>query len=224
MRHLAHCGETHLWIDLFLEDTAKITTAKFDINNGEKFVMKKNRMLLIVDPQVDFINGTLPVPGAEEAMNQLAQYVAQHDGDYAVKVVTSDWHPYGHCSFVPNGGQWPAHCVQHTVGAAIWPALVEPLYATQGDVHILRKGTSPTHEEYSVFGNADLRTEFSNLMEHYAIDQIDICGIAGDICVLYTLKDAVALYGSERFEVLTQYAPSLDGGEALQQFINNQLK
>ncbi len=181
-------------------------------------------MLLIVDPQVDFINGTLPVPGAEEAMNQLAEYITAHDGDYAVKVVTSDWHPYGHCSYAANGGQWPMHCVEHTVGAAIWPALIDPLYRTKGEVRIFRKGTCTSCEEYSVFCSADLSKEFASLMEQYAIDHIDICGIAGDICVLSTLKDAVALYGGERFTVLTQFAPSLDGGEALQQFINNELK
>lgn len=34
-----------------------------------------NKILLIIDPQIDFINGTLPVPGAEGAMNSLADYV-----------------------------------------------------------------------------------------------------------------------------------------------------
>ena len=35
--------------------------------------MKK--LLLIVDPQIDFITGTLPVGGAAEAMDALAKYV-----------------------------------------------------------------------------------------------------------------------------------------------------
>ena len=33
------------------------------------------KMLLIVDPQIDFINGSLPVPLAAEAMNELASYL-----------------------------------------------------------------------------------------------------------------------------------------------------
>ena len=84
--------------------------------------MKK--MLLIVDPQVDFITGTLPVPGAAKAMDALAEYVRAHGEDYSVKVVTSDWHPYHHSSFVPEGGQWPRHCVQHSAGAALWQLMV----------------------------------------------------------------------------------------------------
>ena len=34
-----------------------------------------NKLLLIVDPQIDFITGTLPVENAVEAMNALATYV-----------------------------------------------------------------------------------------------------------------------------------------------------
>ena len=79
-----------------------------------------NKMLIIVDPQVDFINGSLPVNGAAEAMDSLAEYVKQHGDEYMIKIVTSDWHPYRHCSFDREGGQWPPHCIQHSVGAAIW--------------------------------------------------------------------------------------------------------
>lgn len=51
------------------------------------------RMLLIVDPQIDFICGSLPVEGAEKAMNSLSEYIRQSDGDYTIKVVTADRHP-----------------------------------------------------------------------------------------------------------------------------------
>ena len=80
--------------------------------------MKK--LLLIVDPQIDFITGTLPVAGAAEAMDALAKYVKEKGNEYNVKIVTADWHPYHHSSFADEGGMWPRHCVQHSVGAAIW--------------------------------------------------------------------------------------------------------
>lgn len=56
-------------------------------------------MLLIVDPKVDFINGSLPVRGGAEAMDALASYAKEHGNEYMVKIVTSDWHPYHHSSF-----------------------------------------------------------------------------------------------------------------------------
>ena len=64
--------------------------------------MKK--LLLIVDPQIDFITGTLPVAGAAEAMDALAKYVKEKGNEYNVKIVTADWHPYHHSSFADEGG------------------------------------------------------------------------------------------------------------------------
>ena len=98
------------------------------------------KMLLIVDPQIDFINGSLPVPLAAEAMNELASYLKVVSGMYDVKVVSTDFHPWNHCSFKENGGEWPAHCIGHTTGAAIWPTLVEPVTKTGGPVKFIRKG------------------------------------------------------------------------------------
>ena len=113
--------------------------------------MKK--MLLIVDPQVDFITGTLPVPGAAEAMDALAEYVRAHGEDYSVKVITSDWHPYHHSSFVPEGGQWPRHCVQHSAGAALWQSLLVALNETIDGFQMLYKGDTINREEYSILQN-----------------------------------------------------------------------
>lgn len=61
--------------------------------------LPSRRLLMIVDPQVDFITGTLPVPGAEAAMNDLAEYITQTNGDYTLKIVTADRHPFNHFSF-----------------------------------------------------------------------------------------------------------------------------
>lgn len=176
------------------------------------------RMLLIVDPQVDFINGTLPVPDAEEAMNRLAEYIAESDGKYLHKVVTADRHPYGHCSFKENGGVWPMHCVHDTVGAAVWQPLFKPLYTTAGDVTFLYKGEHTETEEYSIFKNPKAAAEIAALIRNKGIEAIDVCGLAGDICVFDTITDGIALFGKEMFNVLPKFSPSLDGGTKLSEF------
>ena len=51
------------------------------------------------------------------------------------------------------------------------------------------------------------------------VNQIDICGIAGDYCVLDTLKDGIKLYGKDKFNVLLPYCASIDGGTALNQYL-----
>ncbi len=173
------------------------------------------RMLLIVDPQIDFIEGTLPVPGAAEAMDALARYIEANDGRYACKVVTADRHPWDHFSFKEQGGPWPMHCVHDTQGAAIWPALMRPLYTTAGDVIMLYKGERPDKEEYSIFSNPEAAERIRAIVEKEGIERIDLCGLAGDVCVHDTLRDGRALLGADMFEVLLPYSPSLDGGKRL---------
>lgn len=151
-------------------------------------------------------------------MEALGKYIKEHDGEYLVKVVTTDWHPYHHCSFKEQGGPWPLHCVQNTVGAAITPHLIAPLNETKGDLCVLRKGDNQDTEEYSIFKNAYSKILLTPMIQE--MDQIDVCGIAGDICVLNTLKDGIELFGKEKFNVLTDFCPSLDGGKALAEFVN----
>lgn len=173
---------------------------------------KIKKILLIVDPQLDFITGTLPVPGAESAMNHLAEYIADNDGLYAHKIVTADRHPYDHCSFTANGGQWPRHCVHDTAGAAIWQPVFDAIYQTKGDVSILYKGENSDIEEYSIFKAPGAADEIDRLIKAHDIGQIDICGLAGDVCVADTLKDGISLYGKEMFNVLTEFSPTIGCG------------
>ena len=184
-------------------------------------------MLIVVDPQIDFISGSLPVPGAAEAMNQLADYVKANGDDYALMVVTNDWHPYDHCSFAPNGGPWPVHCVQNSEGAATYWPLLEALYQSETETLFLQKGDLRHREEYSIVQNTGAREFFENTLDNSLLadadcqyQYVDVCGIAGDVCVLNTLRDLLPIVGADRLRVLTRFAPSLDGGKALQAFID----
>lgn len=180
---------------------------------------KKKKMLLVVDPQIDFITGSLPVPGAAEAMDKLAAYIDEHGNDYVVKMVTSDWHSYRHCSFDRNGGPWPPHCIQHSVGAALWPALLEALNRSKGGFTMLYKGEEVDRDEYSVMDNRRQRGVVMSVASALGIDRIDVCGLAGDVCVLNTARGLAEALGREKVNVMTQFAPSLDGGKALAEFV-----
>ena len=180
-----------------------------------------NKLLLIVDPQVDFITGSLPVGGAAEAMDSLADYVKEHGDEYVVKIVTSDWHPYHHSSFADEGGQWPRHCVQHSAGASIWESLLVALNESRGGFTLLYRGDSVEKEEYSIMQNERSAANLYKLIKLLKIDQIDVCGLAGDICVLNTAKDLKEIIGNANLNILEDYAPSLDGGKALRSFVES---
>ena len=180
------------------------------------------RMLLIVDPQVDFINGSLPVAGAEPAMEQLADYILLSDGRYSLKIITADRHPFNHCSFADCDGQWPRHCVHDTIGAAIWPSVFEAVYSTGGNAVVMHKGESADSDQYSVFQSPEAVEKIRSLIDRHSVSAVDICGLAGDICVLNTLRDALRLLPGISLRVLRRFSPSLDGGATLDSFIAQQ--
>ena len=179
--------------------------------------MKK--LLLIVDAQYDFINGSLPVPGAEEAMNELSRWMDEQErGTYDNVVLTADFHTWEHVSF----GQWPVHCVAHTQGAAIWQAVLEAAYKLCPQTKVLTKGTLKGREEYSILKNAVSRRRLLPLLDE--AEKIDVCGIAGDVCVLDTLKDLVASGYKKKLNVLLPFCPSLDGGKVLKDYVLRRMK
>ena len=174
---------------------------------------------MVIDPQIDFITGTLPVPGAAEGMDALAEYIRTNATDYKNIIITADHHPFNHCSFKEYGGPWPRHCVHDSVGAAVWQPIMDSLYDSPTESVFLYKGLNPSTEEYSIFKNARSAAEIDRIVREKSIDRIVLCGLAGDICVSDTLTDGIALYSKEMFGVLPQFSPSLDGGKRLNELI-----
>lgn len=180
-----------------------------------------NKAILIVDPQVDFINGSLRVKDGEKKMNELSQFLYEHDKDYSLKLITTDWHPYNHLSFKSNGGLWAMHCVQNSEGAAIYFPIIEAINKTTGFNVVLRKGNNPLKEEYSIFDNELSSKRILDLLSQYMLDELSICGLAGDICVTETIKSAIDKVGKDKIKVLTKFSPSLDGGKTLKELVKD---
>lgn len=172
-------------------------------------------ILIIVDPQIDFTTkeGSLYVSGAELAMQNLAEFINKYEFDSII--VTCDWHPVNHCSFKENGGEWPAHCIQFTKGAAIDPILCNSLLHKNFEIY--EKGISQWKDEYSFL---DYSFNENLIKDSISTDsRIYIAGVAGDYCVLYTIFDLIEL-GYTNLVVLQNCISSIDGGTALNEVIN----
>lgn len=186
------------------------------------------KILLIVNPQNDFITGTLAVEGAKEKMTKLAEYIKDKGFNYDCICITLDSHPENHVSFKENGGIWPKHCVIETDGWNIPEYLDDAMqYVGLGkEIYFgyYHKGTESDREEYSIFDNADdgftLYTQIRGLMCQKDV-YIDVCGIAGDYCVLETIKSLRKFMGDKYINVLTEYTTSIDGGEKLMNYLDN---
>ncbi|MGE5851009.1 MAG: nicotinamidase [Candidatus Methylomirabilota bacterium] len=135
--------------------------------------------LIVVDVQNDFCpGGALPVPQGDQvvpAINRVLNLTAW------LTVATRDWHPQDHCSFKPQGGIWPVHCVAGTRGAAFHPGL-DAMKIRQ----IISKATTKGAEAYSGFQG----TELTALLRGQGIQRVFVCGLATDYCVKATALDA----------------------------------
>ncbi|WP_329905361.1 isochorismatase family protein [Porphyromonas pogonae] len=160
-------------------------------------------VLLIVDPQIDFISGSLAVEGAAQAMDKLAVWMKANHHLYQSIVITMDQHPADHCSFEREGGIWPPHCVRYSVGAAIYPVItsvVSDLMAQGYPVEYVEKATRREVEEYSAFAN-HVPASFT------LAEKIYVAGIAGDYCVKQSVED-LALHGlGKKLELLEDFIP-----------------
>jgi nicotinamidase/pyrazinamidase len=150
------------------------------------------RVLLVVDMQGDFIDGSLPVPDARD----LGQQIALVSNDYDLVVATRDWHPGNHMSFKQYGGKWPRHCVKGDPGARL-DRNIDQI----ADV-IFSKGTDSTKEAYSGFDGTQLGNFLTSLLPTFQNPDgstgrlnldLTICGVATDYCVIATAIDAAKL-------------------------------
>lgn len=135
--------------------------------------------LVIIDPQVDFIRGSLPVPGAEQAMAYLAAWIQTHQEDYDAVYISMDQHPLNHCSFQAQGGPWPPHCVRYSEGAAIDACILAAIAKVQAmgkAIHYIEKATTADNDSYSAFSE-HIPAELLSAQRVY------IAGLAGDYCV-----------------------------------------
>ena len=172
---------------------------------------KPTDALLVIDVQNDFcpavngIGGALAVPEGEQVVpiiNKLARR-------FEHVILTQDWHPPQHISFatthnkqpyetieVTYGPQkitqtlWPEHCLQHTHGAALHPALDIPHAEL-----ILRKGFRRHIDSYSAFLENDHRTPtgLAGYLRERGLMRLFLCGLAYDFCVRYSAIDGHTL-------------------------------
>jgi len=190
-------------------------------NQATETVVEKiqlpNRMLIIVDPQIDFTTGSLATKNGPAAMDYLAK--ALNEGawkNYGWILVTQDAHPANHCSFVENGGVFPPHCVQGTEGMNVYPALQKVLTAIcpqSPDIHYMQKGDKQDKEEFSIFQNERSSEKLITVIKELDFEGIDICGIATDYCVYETTKDLMAFYPASKIRVITNCLAAVDDND-----------
>lgn len=141
--------------------------------------------LLIADIQLDFLpGGALGIVGGDAILPALRTYMQRFQARQLPVFLSRDWHPPNHCSFRPQGGPWPIHCVAGTPGS-----LPPPEFDAAPSAVIIYKAIDRDHEAYSAFQDTLLHRHLQAL----GVQRLFIGGLATDYCVLNTVTDARAL-------------------------------
>ena len=145
--------------------------------------------LLIVDVQNDFCTGgALAVPEGESVVPPLRRLAQQFTALGLPVYATRDWHPADSRHFAANGGTWPVHCVQGTLGARLREDLKLP-----SSVQIVSKGQARTDDGYSaVVGEVAGRGTLLEDLKTRGVDKVIVGGLATDYCVKHSVLDLLS--------------------------------
>jgi nicotinamidase/pyrazinamidase len=147
--------------------------------------MEIKKALLIIDVQKDFCEGgVLPAQDTVSLIKPLNEIINYSITHRIICVYTRDWHPFNHCSFIDQGGPWPKHCVQGTLGAEFANGLI---VQNSGLVIDIEKDTNKANMSYSAFEDTILEIE----LKAAGVTEIAVSGIATDYCVNATVLDAL---------------------------------
>ena len=160
----------------------------FDSNIVKSIDTNSKCAVVVIDMQRDFVDGSLPVPGAFDIIDNINHLVKEIECDFII--TTGDRHQEGDSSFASTHGVkpfslnqknetlWPDHCVEGTHGIE----LHENLFLPPKTTHFYKP-------DYSILSN----NTFAPFLEKNNINTLIITGVAGEICVEESAKDLTQL-------------------------------
>ncbi len=126
------------------------------------------KALIVVDYQVDFVSGSLGFEGAEKLENIILSKTEQYRREGGQVIFTLDTHGEDYMN-TSEGRKLPIpHCIEGTEGHRLFGKVAEDV--REGDI-VIKKPT---------FGSMEL----ADLLSKCRFDEVELCGLVTDICVL----------------------------------------
>ena len=143
--------------------------------------MDKTKTLIVIDPQIDFIYGSLRNEQAIKAVPNIVKKINEFNGDTIF--VTQDTHFKDYLN-TKEGRNLPVqHCIKGTLGWDIHCGIKKALDDAE------KKGVKVFYIEKNTFGSTTLVNKLKQMLselewENYATSQIEFIGFCTDICVV----------------------------------------
>lgn len=135
-----------------------------------------NRVLIVVDMQNDFVNGTL---GTKEAVNIVPNVVDKINQFNGIIAVTQDTHDSDYFT-TQEGQKLPVqHCLKQTNG---WELCIPVFKAICRHANVYEQDTKYYYK--SAFGSIELANWLASENDINPIDEVTVVGLCTDICVI----------------------------------------
>lgn len=152
------------------------------------------KALVVVDYQNDFVNGSLGFEGAELLEPIIVGKIEEYRKKGGRIIFTFDTHGEDYLE-TAEGRKLPVkHCIDGTAGHDLYGKVAECLW--EDDI-VITKGT---------FGSLEL----ANLLKNMKFEEVELCGLVTDICVVSNAVIAKAALPESRIVVDSRACASFD--------------
>ena len=152
------------------------------------------KALVVVDYQADFVNGALGFAGAELLEPVILKKIEKCRAEGGQVIFTLDTHSENYLE-TAEGKKLPVvHCVDGTAGHRLYGRIAE--CAAECDIVIKKPA----------FGSLEL----ADLLKKCGFDEVELCGLVTDICVVSNAVIATAALPESRIVVDSKACASFD--------------
>lgn len=150
-----------------------------------------NKLLIIIDYQKDFVDGSLGFPQAKKLENGIAEKISEYENDEII--YTLDTHDDAYMDTAEGKNLPIPHCVKGTDGHELYGKIKELLKDKKG----FEKNTFPS-------------LELGKYLEGKNYDVIELCGLVSNICVISNAVIAKAACPNAKIIVDSSLTASAD--------------
>jgi len=160
-----------------------------DILSREVRQLGPSDALIVVDMQNDFIpvddlnpkGGAFAVAEGGNIANLVVRLMEEFAAHGATVIPTRDYHPDDHCSFIPNGGHFPPHCIQGSEGSRFYKPIGEclgNLKALGKSAEVVFKGFHENVDSFGCFEYPDEPASWMRVANKHAPHRLHGCTLA----------------------------------------------
>ena len=151
--------------------------------------MNYMKVLIVVDMQKDFVDGSLGTKEAQAIVPLVAETIEQIAAPDTVVIFTKDTHPDNYMSTLEGKNLPVPHCIKGTAGHSIVDEVfnayinVIDTYADAYEVYPMTE-INPIKVEKPTFGSIELQNVLYDINENHGVEEVTLMGLCTGICVM----------------------------------------